>query len=76
MICGSQQVMVIYNLARWLNLISFKYVILIPLNLCLRLFFCAKQNGLLVIERAGKCQENSLAVTDIAAIYTVFIQLR
>ena len=43
---------------------------LIPLNLCLRLFLCDKQNGLLVAEKAGKCQENSPAVNDMVTMYT------
>lgn len=48
---------------------------LILLNLCLRLFFHVKQNGFSVVERIGKCQDNS-AVNDIAAIRTIFNQLR
>lgn len=39
-------------------------------------FFYAKQNGLFIVERAGKCQENSPAVNDIFALPLLFIQLR
>lgn len=38
-------------------------------------FFYAKQNGLFIVERAGKCQETS-AVNGILALQLLFIQLR